>query len=29
MNLNVNYYKNIINFIEFYEKKLNEITFRY
>ena len=27
MNLNVNYYKNIVNFVEFYEKKLNEIRF--
>ena len=27
MNLNINYYKNIINFIEFYKKKLNEIRF--
>ena len=28
INLNVNYYKNIINFVEFYKKKLNEIRFR-
>ena len=28
MNLNINYYKNIINFIEFYEKELNEIKLR-
>ena len=25
MNLNINYYKNIISFVEFYKKKLNEI----
>ena len=25
MNLNINYYKDIVNFIEFYKKKLNEI----
>ena len=28
MNLNVNYYKDIVNFVEFYEKKLNEIRLR-
>ena len=28
INLNVNYYKNIVNFIEFYEKKLNKIKLR-
>ena len=28
MKLNINYHKNIINFIEFYEKKLNEIKLR-
>ena len=27
INLNVNCYKNIINFVEFYEKKLNKIKF--
>ena len=27
INLNINYYKNIINFVEFYEKKLNKIRF--
>ena len=25
MNLNINYHKDIINFVEFYEKELNEI----
>ena len=25
MNLNINYYKNIVNFIEFHEKELNKI----
>ena len=25
INLNINYYKNIVNFVEFYEKKLNVI----
>ena len=29
MNLNVNRYKDIINFIEFHEKELNEIKFRF
>ena len=28
MNLNVNYYKDIINFVEFHKKELNEIKFR-
>ena len=28
MNLNINYYKDIVNFVEFYKKKLNEIKFR-
>ena len=28
INLNVNYYKDIISFVEFYKKKLNEIRFR-
>ena len=28
INLNINCYKNIINFVEFYEKELNEIRFR-
>ena len=28
INLNINYYKDIINFAEFYKKKLNEIKFR-
>ena len=28
INLNINYYKNIVNFIEFHQKKLNEIRFR-
>ena len=28
MNLNINYHKNIVSFIEFYKKKLNEIRFR-
>ena len=25
INLNINYHKNIVNFVEFYKKKLNEI----
>ena len=28
MNLNINYYKDIVNFVEFYEKKLNKIKLR-
>ena len=28
MNLNINYYKNIVDFVEFYKKKLNEIKLR-
>ena len=28
INLNINYYKNIVSFVEFYEKKLNKIRFR-
>ena len=28
INLNVNYHKNIISFVEFYEKKLNKIRLR-
>ena len=28
MNLNINYHKDIVNFVEFYKKKLNEIKFR-
>ena len=28
MNLNISYHKDIVNFIEFYKKKLNEIRFR-
>ena len=28
MNLNINYHKDIVNFVEFYEKKLNKIKFR-
>ena len=28
INLNINYHKDIINFIEFYKKKLNEIKLR-
>ena len=28
MNLSVNRYKNIVNFIKFYQKELNEIRFR-
>ena len=28
INLNVNYHKDIINFIEFYKKKLNKIRFQ-
>ena len=28
INLNINCYKNIVNFIEFYEKKLNKIKLR-
>ena len=28
INLNINYHKDIINFIESYKKKLNEIKFR-
>ena len=28
MNLNINYHKDIIDFIEFYEKELNEIRLR-
>ena len=28
MNLNISYYKDIVNFIEFYEKKLNKIRLR-
>ena len=28
INLNINYYKNIVNFVESYEKELNEIRFR-
>ena len=27
INLNINYHKNIVNFVEFYEKELNEIKF--
>ena len=27
INLNINYHKNIVNFVEFYKKKLNEIKF--
>ena len=27
INLNINYYKDIINFVEFYKKELNEIRF--
>ena len=28
INLNINYYKNIISFVKFYKKKLNEIRLR-
>ena len=28
INLNINYYKDIVNFVEFYEKKLNKIRLR-
>ena len=28
MNLNINYHKDIVNFIEFYEKELNKIRLR-
>ena len=28
MNLNINYYKNIVNFVESYKEKLNKIRFR-
>ena len=28
INLNINYYKDIVNFIESYKEKLNEIRFR-
>ena len=28
MNLNVNYHKDIVNFIEFHQKELNEIKLR-
>ena len=28
INLNINYHKDIVNFIEFYEKELNKIRFR-
>ena len=27
INLNINYYKNIVDFVKFYKKKLNEIRF--
>ena len=27
INLNINYHKNIVNFVEFYEKELDEIKF--
>ena len=28
INLNINYYKDIVDFVEFYKKKLNKIKFR-
>ena len=28
INLNINYYKDIVNFVEFYKKKLNKIKLR-